>query len=74
MTLLKALLLHFKKIRSTRKQFIVGNPNPEGYIGANLPKNQLFINDVARTTIKVHLNMTMMYDYDQEIDCSRPKW
>ena len=64
MTLVKSVIAPLQdKIRSTRKEFIVGNPNPEGYIGANLPEKPTVYdpNDVARTTVK---ETTLEYDHD----------
>jgi hypothetical protein len=42
------------RLRKTRKENIIGNPNPEGYINANVPNKQTLYdpNDVARTTVK----------------------
>ena len=67
MTLVKSVIAPLQdKIRSTRKEFIIGNPNPEGYIGANLPEKPTVYdpNDVARTTVK---ETTIEYDHDGNI-------
>ena len=49
-------------MRSTRKDFIKGNPNPEGYLGANLPEKPTVYdpNDAAKTTVK---ETTLEYDH-----------
>lgn len=67
MTLVKSIIAPLQdKVRSTRKEFIIGNPNPEGYIGANLPEKPTVYdpNDVARTTIK---ETTLEYDHEGNI-------
>ena len=67
MTLVKSIIAPLQdKIKSTRKEFIIGNPNPEGYIGANLPEKPTVYdpNDVARTTVK---ETTLEYDHDGHI-------
>ena len=64
MSIVKSIIAPLQdKIRSTRKEFIIGNPNPEGYIGANLPEKPTVYdpNDVARTTVK---ETTLEYDHD----------
>ena len=42
------------KLKKTRKENIVGNPNPEGYVGVNVPNKPTLYdpNDIARTTVK----------------------
>ena len=42
------------KMKKTRKENIIGNPNPEGYLNVNIPNKQTLYdpNDIARTTIK----------------------
>ena len=42
------------KMKMTRKENIEGNPNPKGYMNANMPAKQTIYdpNDVAKTTIK----------------------
>ena len=42
------------KMRKTRKENIIGNPNAEGYMAVNIPNKQTVYdpNDIARTTIK----------------------
>ena len=42
------------KLKKTRKENVIGNPNPEGYISVNIPNKQTLYdpNDIARTTIK----------------------
>lgn len=42
------------KMKMTRKENIEGNPNPKGYMSANLPSKQTVYdpNDIAKTTIK----------------------
>ena len=54
------------KIKSTRKEFVIGNPNPEGYMGTDMPEKPTVYdpNDIARTTIK---ETTLEYDHDGNI-------
>ena len=42
------------KMKKTRKENIIGNPNAEGYVNVNVPNKQTVYdpNDIARTTIK----------------------
>mgnify|MGYP001240024922 CR=1 FL=1 len=42
------------KIKKTRKENFIGNPNPEGYMSTSMPNKQTVYdpNDIARTTIK----------------------
>ena len=42
------------KLKKTRKENIIGNPNPEGYVNVNVPNKQTVYdpNDIARTTVK----------------------
>jgi hypothetical protein len=42
------------KMRKTRKENIIGNPNAEGYVNVNVPNKQTVYdpNDIARTTVK----------------------
>lgn len=54
------------KMKASKKEFVVGNPNPEGYFAADMPKKQTTYdpNDVAKTTIK---ETTLEYDHDGHI-------
>ena len=67
MSAIKAMIAPLQdKIKNTRKELIVGNPNPEGYMGADMPKKPTVYdpNDTARTTIK---ETTIEYDHDGNI-------
>ena len=67
MTLVKSVIAPLQdKLRGTRKDFIKGNPNPEGYMAANLPEKPTVHdpNDVARTTVK---ETTLEYDHEGHI-------
>ena len=64
------------KMKKTRKENIIGNPNAEGYLAVNVPNKQTVYdpNDIARTTIKettlhetgdqnvTHINKQTIYD------------
>ena len=41
-------------MKKTRKENIIGNPNPDGYMSVNVPNKQTIYdpNDIAKTTIK----------------------
>lgn len=67
MSLVKSIIAPLQdKLRGTRKDFIKGNPNPEGYMGANIPEKPTMYDpdDIARTTIK---ETTLEYDHDGHI-------
>ena len=71
MSLIKAVIAPLQdKMRGTRKDFIKGNPNPEGYFAANMPEKQAVYdpNDIAKTTIK-----ETTLEYDHEGHMSGPK-
>jgi hypothetical protein len=42
------------KMKKTKKENIIGNPNPDGYVSVNVPNKQTIYdpNDIAKTTIK----------------------
>lgn len=67
MSMIKSIIAPIQdKIKSSRKEFVIGNPNPEGYMGADMPKKQTVYdpNDIAKTTIK---ETTLEYDHDGNI-------
>jgi len=66
-TMVKSIIAPLQdKIRGTRKDFIVGNPNPEGYVGASIPSKQTVYdpNDIAKTTVK---ETTLEYDHEGNV-------
>ena len=60
------------KMKMTRKENIEGNPNPEGYMSADMPKKQTIYdpNDVARTTIK---ETTIHNSHDGHMKANMPE-
>ena len=63
-TLVKSIIAPLQdKLKGTRKEFIIGNPNPEGYFGADMPEKPTVYDpdDVARTTVK---ETTLEYDHE----------
>ena len=67
MSAIKAIIAPLQdKLKNTKKEFIIGNPNPEGYMGADMPKKPTVYdpNDKARTTVK---ETTIEYDHDGHI-------
>jgi hypothetical protein len=67
MSAIKAIIAPLQdKLKNTKKELIIGNPNPEGYMGADMPKKPTVYdpNDKARTTVK---ETTIEYDHDGNI-------
>jgi hypothetical protein len=66
-TLVKSIIAPLQdKLKGTRKDFIIGNPNPEGYIGVSIPAKLTVYDpdDVAKTTVK---ETTLEYDHEGHI-------
>tara|TARA_B110001469_G_scaffold127369_2_gene147984 strand:- start:432 stop:2894 length:2463 start_codon:yes stop_codon:yes gene_type:complete len=67
MSAVKAVIAPLQdKLKNSKKELVIGNPNPEGYMGADMPKKQTVYdpNDKARTTVK---ETTLEYDHDGNI-------
>ena len=67
MSIIKSIIAPIQdKIKSSRKEYFIGNPNPDGYMGADMPKKQTVYdpNDIAKTTIK---ETTLEYDHEGNI-------